>query len=142
MKRQKVTRTDVLFLSISVFIVVCASIGFNIYHSWVTTTITPELQQQIIPIEASFDTQTINALRSRQELQALMDADQRAVAVTPTAVPQPNNIQPTFSFSQPNTTVSPLPTIATSPAPTAEQQPIEVEQPSEDEQTFETIQGQ
>lgn len=65
---KKVTRKDVLFLSISSFVLTAAWLGFNLYHSWVTTTITPELQQQIKQIDPNFDTQTINELKGREKI--------------------------------------------------------------------------
>lgn len=90
---KKVTRRDVLFLSISVFVLTTAWIGFSLYHSWVTTTITPELQQQIQQIDPTFDTQTITELRTREKVvpdfemddstMNTVDSSTRALTLTP-----------------------------------------------------------
>lgn len=68
MRKKTSTRKDLLFLSGSSFIVVAAWVGFNIYHSWVTTTITPELQIQITPINPDFDMMTLDKLKTRKQV--------------------------------------------------------------------------
>jgi len=67
MKSSK-ARKDILYISISSFFLVVAWIVFNIYHTAVTSTISPDLQIQIIPIDPSFDTSTIQNLKLRKRI--------------------------------------------------------------------------
>lgn len=84
MKRKPSPIKDLLFLTISSFIVVVAWIGFNLYHTWVTSTITPELQTSIKPITAEFDILTINKLKSRQQVTPINSLSNKIVIPTPT----------------------------------------------------------
>jgi hypothetical protein len=65
MKKTTITKQDILFFTISLFIVTAAWIGFGIYHSVVTSTISTTLQTQIIPISGRFDTTTLARLKNR-----------------------------------------------------------------------------
>jgi hypothetical protein len=89
--KQKRLQKDILFLSISSFIVIVAWIGFNIYHIYVTSTISEDLQLQLTPISPVFDTQTIQKLQSRE------------------------NINPVFEMQK---TISPTPFVPSAPSPT------------------------
>ena len=73
MKIKGITQKDTLFLAISFFIVVFAWIGFNLYHIWATSTISELLQQQIRPIDRTFDTQTIEQLKTLQKVDPLFE---------------------------------------------------------------------
>lgn len=66
--KSKVTQKDILFIFISSFVVTAAWIGFNLYHTWVTTTITPDLQMKIQPIEPNFDMTTLESLKTRKQV--------------------------------------------------------------------------
>lgn len=66
--KTKVTQKDILYLNISIFVIVVAWIGFNLYHTWATTKISEEVQAQVVPIQPVFDTQTINQLKTRQKV--------------------------------------------------------------------------
>lgn len=68
MKKKRSPLKDLLFVSISSFIVVVAWVGFNIYHTWVTTTITPEMQVTITAIHPDFDAATIQKLKARKQV--------------------------------------------------------------------------
>lgn len=92
---KKVTRKDVLFLSISTFVLTLAWLGFSLYHRWVTTTITPELQQQIEQIAPNFDTQTINELKQRENIQPDYEMNDGTI-VSPTST---LSLTPTASVS-------------------------------------------
>lgn len=63
-----IKRGHVLFLLTSVFIVVVAWVGFSIYHSYVTSTISQDLQTAILPISPGFDTTALNKLKSRKSI--------------------------------------------------------------------------
>lgn len=92
MKDKRTFQKDLLFLSISSFVVVAAWIGFNIFHSSVTTTISPELQKTIVPISADFDMATIEALRSRKKVAPVTTLTNQGV---PTPSPTTIEIGPT-----------------------------------------------
>ena len=87
MRKNKVTQRDILFVSVSMFAIVALWIGFNLYHSWVASTISEDLQIQIIPIAPKFDTQTLNDLKSRKKIKSAGSVVQTTVSVTPTATP-------------------------------------------------------
>lgn len=95
MRKKPSALKDILFLSISSFILVVAWLGFNLYHSWVTTTITPELQIRIVPISPEFDTATIDKLKLRKQV---APADTLPNTLAPTRAP----IIPTSSQPQPS----------------------------------------
>jgi hypothetical protein len=59
---------DILFILASSFVVVVAWVGFNLYHIYVTSTVSPDLQSKLVPIDGSFDTATIDKLKARQKL--------------------------------------------------------------------------
>jgi len=71
MKARGVTQNDVLYLSMSLFILVVSWICFNIYHTWATSKITPLVQMQITPINPRFDTNTIDQIKRRQQVAPL-----------------------------------------------------------------------
>jgi hypothetical protein len=66
-------RKDVIFILWLTFITVVAWIGFNIYHITATSTISEELQLQIMPIDPSFDSKTIDKLKSRDRVDPLYE---------------------------------------------------------------------
>ncbi len=67
MKKNKAQK-DLLWISISIFIIVVLWIGFNIYHSHADSTIEPDLQLQIAPIEPSFNTEALNKIKTRKKI--------------------------------------------------------------------------
>lgn len=107
MRRNRVTANDILFISVSLFIIVVLWVFSNIYHIYVTTTISPDLQLQITPIEASFDLNTLNRLKNRTVIAPLFDI------INPEATPA-GALSPT-----PTTTITPSVSPGLSPVPTA-----------------------
>ena len=77
-KRQK---KDILYISISSFILTVAWVGFSIYHNWVTTTISETLQVQIQPIDPSFDQDTLQRLKNRQPIAPVYES--KVIPTTP-----------------------------------------------------------
>jgi hypothetical protein len=67
-KKHQSRRKDILFILISSFVVVVAWIGFNIYHIYITSTISEEVQVQLVPIDGQFDIETIQNLKSRNKV--------------------------------------------------------------------------
>lgn len=59
---------DILLLAISSFALIAAWIMFNIYHNSVTSTISETLSVQISPINPTFDTKTIDAIKQRTQV--------------------------------------------------------------------------
>lgn len=90
-----IRQKDILFLSISFFVVVVAWIGFNLYHVWATSTIPEDVQSQMTPIEGTFDTNTLRELKIREPVTPLYElsgesSSQAAVTATPspTEIPE------------------------------------------------------
>jgi len=74
---------DILFFFISLFIVVVAWVGFNIWHEHVTSTLSSELQMQIIPINPDFDTETLQKLKTREKITPQYEFDGAKTPPTP-----------------------------------------------------------
>ena len=108
MRSKRVTQKDILFLSISFFVIVALWVGSNLYHAYVTTTISEDLQMQIIPIDGTFDTQTIDTIRQRKKVLPLFDATQ--LEATNEATPSPEQegeFDPNSLFPTPTPTLIP-----------------------------------
>lgn len=58
-------RKDILFLLIPGSLLTLFWIGFTIYHNHTTPTISADLQEQIIPISPTFNTNVIEGLKLR-----------------------------------------------------------------------------
>jgi len=104
-KKPNRLQKDILFIFISSFIVVVAWIGFNLYHIYVTSTINGDLQLQLTPISPVFDPQTIQQLKTRENINPEFQIQK--VAATPT---------PPLPIS----TFAPTPIISSGPAVTAQ----------------------
>ena len=89
-------KRDTLLLLISGFILVVAWVGFSIYHSFATSTVSEPLGKQIQPIPASFDTKSIQELKKRKQivldLSSLENSASNSSQPTPSPVP---SISPT-----------------------------------------------
>lgn len=92
-------KNDILLLVASAFLLVVAWVGFSIYHNLATSTVVPTVGQQLIPIPPSFDTKTINALKTRTAVnpnftalsqgssESASPSPTPALSITPTASP-------------------------------------------------------
>lgn len=67
-KQDHKVQHEFLYISISFFILVVAWVGFNLYDMWATSTITQDLQIQIIPIAPTFDTSVFQKLKTRTQV--------------------------------------------------------------------------
>ena len=83
-KQQQRKQKDILFILISSFIVVAAWIGFNIYHIKVTSTVSEHIQYQLNPINPTFDQQTMQELKTRENINPLFEQTASQAATTPT----------------------------------------------------------
>ncbi len=91
-------KRDILLLLTSAFILVIAWVGFSIYHNLATSTVSDPVGQQIRPIPASFDTESISQLKRRKKV--LLDFKELETTAT-------NSSQ-----------ASPTPTLIATPSPT------------------------
>lgn len=64
---------DILILLIPSFIVIVAWIAFSIYHSSVSSTVTPIQNLQIAPITPSFDSAEITQLKQRTSVNPIYE---------------------------------------------------------------------
>jgi hypothetical protein len=85
--KQQRKQKDILFILISSFIVVVAWIGFNIYHIKVTSTVSEHIQYQLNPINPTFDQQTMQELKNRENINPLFEQTQTATQAATTPPP-------------------------------------------------------
>ena len=75
MKRHKTNKqNDILFILISSFVVVVAWISFSIYHIRVTSTVSQHIQYQLSPIDSTFNPQTIQLLKGKEDINPLFES--------------------------------------------------------------------
>lgn len=104
-------KKDILLLLISGFILVVAWVGFNIYHTLATSTVSETVVQQILPIPGTFDMRSIEELKKRKKITInLSDLEkQENPTATPSAIP---TATPTISIT-PDISASPSAPIST-----------------------------
>ena len=78
---------DILLLLIPMFIIVMVWIAFSIYHNSASSTISQTLNVTIKSIKPDFDTQTIEALKKREQITPLFGSKAQE---TPTPTPPPS----------------------------------------------------
>jgi hypothetical protein len=122
MKKKRSVLKDLLFVSISSFIVVAAWIGFNLYHTWVTTTITPDMQVQISAITPDFDTATLQKLKARKQITPINTLSNKT-PIEPSSAPE-TILQP--SIVTPSTTAAELPAATPTSVPVQLQNQVQV----------------
>lgn len=98
----KIRQNDLLILVISIFIIALIWIGTNLYHAFVTSTITETQNIQVSPIEPNFDREVLEKLKSRTVVDPLFEAD--SIAASTPATPTPSvtgrpSVSPTASPS-------------------------------------------
>lgn len=110
-KRIRLQR-DLTLLSTSMFIVVTAWIGLNVYDSYATSTISETLQTQIIPIDGHFDLQALQRLKNRPVIEPVYSvlSNTNSENTTLQSIPQLNTPETTQPAS---VTFSPTPIIPT-----------------------------
>ena len=82
-------KNDILIILVPTFIFVIVWIGFSIYHSIMTSTISEAVNIQISPINPNFDTKTIESLKNRQNVLPIYEADVKVKTPTPSPSPTP-----------------------------------------------------
>lgn len=84
------------------FIFVLILTGFNVYHNLTTTTISSDLQQEVKPINGTFDTTTISAITSRLNVTPIYTLSESGTNP---------NLQPTAGLG--NSTITSTPSAST-----------------------------
>lgn len=69
---------DIIFILLPTLILVFAWIAFGIYHNTASTTITGNLNKQIVPINPDFDMDTIEKLKQREFVEPIYELTQNA----------------------------------------------------------------
>ncbi len=80
------TQRDLVILLFLTFIAVLVWIGVNVFHKLHASTIDQQLNMQILPINPTFDTTTLNKLKQRQSIDPLYDIETATLSglITPT----------------------------------------------------------
>ena|SRR5581483_9773171 len=95
---------EVLFFLGSIVIVVFAWIAFTLIHNSLTSTISQEVTQAIIPIAPTFDMKTITKMHAKPTVvpqNSIQPPSQTSIVVTtaPTVVPTEQPLQPIATSS-------------------------------------------
>lgn len=83
---------EILFFIGSVTIVVFAWVAFSLLHASLTSTISSQTIQAIIPINGTFDTKMIDAVRNRTQVNPITNLSQQVApetVVTTGPIPTP-----------------------------------------------------
>lgn len=91
---------DLVLVAAFTFITVVAWIIFSVYHTQVTSTITPAQEQKIEPIEPMFNTSLIEQIKR----------ERKPVLILPETIPATKSATPTLNVSpiaSPSPTASP-----------------------------------
>jgi hypothetical protein len=97
MKKTTIHKKDILFFTFSFFLITVAWVGFNLYHTSITSTISENIQKQLTPIANQFDTATIEQLKHRTPISPLFIKTEQAslsATLTPTETQQENALIP------------------------------------------------
>jgi hypothetical protein len=65
---------DLLILLVPMFLITILWVVFNIYHNYVTSTITDPLTLQIVPIDGKFNRTSLESIKDRKRLEPLFIA--------------------------------------------------------------------
>ncbi|HWY79981.1 MAG TPA: hypothetical protein VNW29_06525 [Candidatus Sulfotelmatobacter sp.] len=93
-QKQHNKQKDILFILISSFVVVFAWIVFNIIHILSNSTVSPDVQAQLMPIPPNFDSRVMQQLKSRENINPLFENQASTSATTITTTPTPNFLTP------------------------------------------------
>lgn len=115
--KEKNKQNDILFILISSFILVVAWITFNIYHIFVTSTISQHIQYQLAPIDPAFDQQTMQQLKTREDINPLFGSQSVASnsGTTQTTPTIPSQTPSQIPSQTPSETPSGTPVVSSTP---------------------------
>ncbi|HVF69398.1 MAG TPA: hypothetical protein VNA13_02405 [Xanthomonadales bacterium] len=85
--KKNTAQKDILYISISSFVLVVLWIGFNLYHAYATSTIEPDLRLQIEHIDPQFNTRTLDKLKSRKTIVPVYQLDSASTSAEPSPTP-------------------------------------------------------
>jgi len=101
---------NLVLILIPIFILVVIWVASNVYHSYINSTISLPVAEQIIPIDGTFDTKTIDQIKTRVRVNS---TDQISAGTSGTLSPTPS-LTPTPTINERNASSS----AQTSPVPT------------------------
>lgn len=107
----------VVFLGVT-FVWVVVWIAFNVYHSLTTSSVTEVLQQQVTPIDASFDKATIDMITRRHQVPLVYTFEGNGTSAKTTPSPSPtfiNTINTNSQTSSVNRSLTPSPVALPTP---------------------------
>lgn len=90
-------KKSTIFILFMTFLATVAWIGFGIYHKSVTSTISPVDSSIMEPIDPTFDTDTINKLKSRKKIKPAYEVEKIATNTAETNVASNEAIMPPVS---------------------------------------------
>ncbi len=98
---------DILLLAGSFFFLVLLYLGFSVYHNSVTSTISGDLNTQIVPISPTFDEKTISDLKKRSVITPVYETGgQTSPSPIPSVQASPTPVPTASPSSQLNTNTS------------------------------------
>lgn len=84
---------DILYISISSFILTVIWISSSIYHVIVTSTITPDMEIQIKALDPEFNLKTIQKLKNRERIEPIYEfsnaSNEAAIVATNSGTQEP-----------------------------------------------------
>ncbi|EKE05518.1 MAG: hypothetical protein ACD_19C00241G0003 [uncultured bacterium] len=98
-------RKDILVLLIPSFIIVILWVVFNVYHSYINSTIPTDVNMQILYINPDFDSKTIADLKKRQTVEPIYTISQQTqedVAKEIEQIPTPTPTAADSNLSSPS----------------------------------------
>lgn len=104
---------NLVYIAIFTLFVSSLWVGLSIYHNFSSTTISKDLDIQIVPIADSFDVSAINILKKKQLIEVNLAQTVSSPSAKTTPTPTGNAITPTQTVK-----ISPSPTAAPSISPT------------------------
>lgn len=75
---------ELTYIIVSIFLLIIVWIILSVYHSSITSTITPLVNVQITPITPSFDTKTLDDLKKRENITPVFEFGGGSVTVSST----------------------------------------------------------
>ena len=80
---------DLVIILVPLLILTILWVIFNVYHNYVSSTITDPLSYQIVPIEGSFDKNTIEQVKQRNRIDP---SNEIIVEISGSPTPTPINL--------------------------------------------------
>jgi hypothetical protein len=93
-------QNELLYIVVSLFVIVVLWIGFNLFHTYASSTVTDTQTTQVTPITPIFQKEILTKIKARPKVEPLFDSDKvsasvSAVTPTPTKPGQSVKVTPT-----------------------------------------------